>query len=404
VEFARVRKERAKIADAGDDGRMSGRFARFVDRLFAWRDRVLRNPRFQRMAVDFPLTRPVAQKQASALFNICAGFVYSQVLAACIRLRLFSMLSESPLTVAELSERCAVPPDAMQRLVSAATSLNLLVERSGERYGLGMLGAALTGNPGIAAMVEHHTMLYDDLRDPVALLRGEGETRLSGYWPYADNGSASALDKQSISGYTALMSASQGLIAEDILAAYDFRRHRHLLDIGGGDGAFLTAAAQHAEALRLTLFDLPPVADIAEANLAACGLSARAKAIGGDFLKDPLPQGADLISLVRIILDHDDATVLTLLRACRRAIAPGGALLIAEPISGLTGSRPVTDAYFGLYLFAMGRGRPRTKGEIARLLRDAGFHRVKTIATRRPLLTNLLIAYANPAASDDNLY
>ena len=54
------------------------------------------------------------------------------------------------------------------------------------------------------------------------------------------------------------MSRTQPLIAEDILDAYPVRRHRCLLDVGGGDGAFLMAAADRASALRLLLFDLPP--------------------------------------------------------------------------------------------------------------------------------------------------
>ena len=46
------------------------------------------------------------------------------------------------------------------------------------RFALADLGAALIGNPAIAAFVEHHALLYDDLRDPVALLKGETETQL----------------------------------------------------------------------------------------------------------------------------------------------------------------------------------------------------------------------------------
>jgi demethylspheroidene O-methyltransferase len=67
-------------------------------------------------------------------------------------------------------------------------------------------------------------------------------------------------------------------------------------------------------------------------------------------------------------------------------------LLIAEPVSGLTGAPQVSDAYFNLYLFAMGRGRPRTYRRIQQLLHEAGFDRVKVKRTRRPLLTNVVIA------------
>ena len=52
--------------------------------------------------------------------------------------------------------------------------------------GSGRLGAAMLGAPGVVAMIEHHAMLYADLRDPVALLRGEQpETGIGSLWPYA---------------------------------------------------------------------------------------------------------------------------------------------------------------------------------------------------------------------------
>ena len=374
------------------------------DRILCMRDRVLANPRFQRWVSDMPLVNWIAHRHASKLFDICAGFVYSQALAACIRLRVFEMLQSGPETAANLAARSSIPVDAMQRLLAAAAALGLLAERSGGRYGLGMLGAALLGNPGIAAMVEHHSMLYDDLRDPVSLLSGNREaTQLAQYWPYAAAASPGALDDASTAAYTALMSSSQDLIAEDILAAYDFRRHRRLLDIGGGNGTFLAAAAARAPDLSLMLFDLPAVAAMGAARFEANGLSARAQAVGGNFLADLLPEGADLVTLIRIILDHDDATALKILRAARRAIAPGGTLLIAEPLSGLTGSKAVSDAYFGLYLFAMGRGGPRRFKDLKALLQQAGYRNIRKLRTRRPLLTNLLSANPDRSGRSDNL-
>jgi len=158
----------------------------WADRWLAWRNRLVASPRFQRWAAGFPLTRRVAQRNTRALFDLCAGFVYAQVLTACIRLNLFAILAEGPLTVDALARRLDLPPDAARRLLRAAESLGLLRALSGDRFGLADLGAALVGNPGIAAMIEHHALLYADLADPVALLRGQAQpTRLAGYCPYA---------------------------------------------------------------------------------------------------------------------------------------------------------------------------------------------------------------------------
>ena len=361
------------------------------DRVLDLRDRLLADPGFQRWAARFPPTRWIARRRARTLFDLCAGFVYTQVLAACVELGLFDLLRAGPQTVAELSERLSLPPPATERLLRAASSLRLASDRGGDRFGLGELGAALIGNPGIADMVRHHRLLYADLGDPVALLRRGGRgTRLSRYWPYAADGDDGA--ERPESDYSALMSASQPLIAEEVLDAYPLGRHRCLLDLGGGEGRFAAAAAARWPDLRVMLFDLPPVAARARARFRSDGLGDRADAVGGDFLRDPLPEGADVVSLVRIVHDHDDAGALRLLGAVRAALPPDGTLLLAEPMAGTAGAEPVGDAYFGFYLLAMGSGRPRTAAELADLLRAAGFRDIRAVATRMPLLVRLIVA------------
>ncbi len=214
------------------------------------------------------MTQPIARRRTRALFDLCAGFVYSQVLQACVQLRLFDILADGPMTSAALSMWLGLPLERTQRLLLAATSLKLLVHRSSERFGLGPLGAAMVGNAAVSAMVLHHRELYADLNDPVALLRGQaGTTGLSRYWAYSGNADAAKLEGGQVAAYTALMAASQPLVADEVLAAYRIGRHRRLLDVGGGDGSFLQAAAAQAPGLQLMLFDLPPVAEQARTRL-----------------------------------------------------------------------------------------------------------------------------------------
>ncbi|UEM01375.1 acetylserotonin O-methyltransferase [Skermanella rosea] len=365
----------------------------WMDRLWSARDRLMASPRFRHWAAAFPLTRPVARRRSRDLFDLCAGFVYSQVLLACVRLRLFDILSERSMTAHEVSRRLGMADEAAERLLRAAVSLRLLARRGEDRFGLGPLGAALVGNPGLTAMVEHHAMLYDDLRDPVALLRGEcRRTELSGYWPYAGAERPADLTGPQVAAYSALMAASQPLIAEEVLAAYPLDRHRCLMDVGGGEGAFVSAAASRFPKLRAVLFDLPAVAQRARERFRADGLDPRASVAGGDFLSDPLPSGADVVSLVRVLHDHDDAGALAILRAVRQALGRDGTLLIAEPMAEAAGAEPVGDAYFGFYLLAMGRGHARSPREITALLHRAGFGGVRRHGTAMPLLTGVITA------------
>ena len=365
-----------------------------TDRYLAIRDRWLASPRFQRWAAAFPLTRSTAHRRARALFDVCAGFVYSQILFACVRLKLFDLLEGNPRTAVDIAAALSLPQHSTDRLLEAAVSLRLVEQRSGGRFGLGALGAAMVGNPAVSAMVEHHSLLYADLHDPVRLLRGEQRpTELARYWAYAATDTPAALPIAKTADYTALMGCSVPLVADEILDAYPLNKHRCLLDVGGGDGSFLIAAAAHYPDLELLLFDLPPVAERAAQRFAALGLETRARTVGGDFLGQPLPRGADVISLVRVLHDHNDTAAATLLRSAYQALPARGVLLLAEPMLGTPGAETVGDAYFGFYLLAMGRGRARAPQELQDMLAAAGFSTTQLVRTRQPLQSRLIVAH-----------
>ena len=353
-------------------------------RWLLWRNRLLASARFQRFAARMPVLRPIARSRARALFDLVAGFTYSQVLAACVESGLLAALAETPLTTGEAAARAMLPEAGALRLLRAAASLDL-VEAIGDRWVLGQAGAALAGNPGIAEMVAHHRLLYADLADPLALLRrGGGGGELQRFWRYA--GAPGEGDPAAVAAYSRLMAASQPLVAAQVLDAYRFARHRRVLDVGGGQGAFLAALGARVPRLERGLFDLPAVVARAGERLGP-----DVSLHGGSFLADRLPTGYDLVTLVRVLHDHDDSPAAALLARIGDALEPGARVLIAEPMAGVRGAAPMGDGYFGLYLLAMGSGRPRTAAEIAIMLRRAGFRRVRQIGTAMPLTASIII-------------
>ncbi|MDT8344015.1 MAG: methyltransferase, partial [Thermohalobaculum sp.] len=91
--------------------------------------------------------------------------------------------------------------------------------------------------------------------------------------------------------------------------------------------------------------------------------------------------------------DHDDDFAHRVLARARAAVAPGGRLILAEPMAGTRGAEAV-GAYFAFYLGAMGSGRSRRPDELIALVRAAGFEDARLIPTRRPMLTGLITARA----------
>ncbi len=353
-------------------------------RWVAWRNAVIGSPAFRLWATRFPLTRPVARARARETFSLVAGFVYSQVLSASVACGLLDLLAEGPHTAADVANACDLPVPSAARLLKAAASLGIAEEIGQGRYMLGQAGAAIHADPGIVAMIRHHSLLYADLADPLALLRRDGGGgQLSGFWPYAE---APGRDGPSVSDYSALMAASQPMVAQQVIHAYDFSRHRRMLDVGGGQGAFVAAVGESAPHLERAVFDLPHVvARIPDPAVAR---------FPGSFFDDSLPTGFDLITLIRILHDHDDAAMLRLLCAARAALDPGATLLIGEPMGGLKHDAAMADAYFGFYLLAMGSGRARRPDELKKALETAGFRSSRLVETALPLVARVIVATA----------
>lgn len=357
--------------------------------LTGWFARLIASRGFQCWAAGSPLTRRLVRREGEALFDLLAGFCHSQVLMALVQFEIPQLLLQKPMTAAELSRACGVPPDRMAVLLRAAIALKLIRKKRNQRFALARSGAALVGVPGLAAMIRHHDILYRDLSDPAAFFRGETQTELAAFWPYVFGGD---MDAQVAATYTDLMAQSQELVAEDTLRALDFSKVETVLDVGGGSGAFLEQLGHAYPKLNLMVFDLPAVAPQAQPRFARAGMTERARIAVGSFLDDPIPEGADAISLIRVLYDHSDDTVLNLLGKCHAALPPGGHLFVSEPMLGGAQPERAGDVYFALYTLAMQTGKTRSITEIAALCETAGFEITATPRPNRPFVTRCLVA------------
>jgi demethylspheroidene O-methyltransferase len=351
-----------------------------------WLTRLAMSPRFHKLAARVPGLRRVARREGAELFQIISGFVQSQAVVALVEARILQVLAAGPQATDDLSRQVAIQPAPLTVLLRAGAAMKLVHEDRRGRWALAPRGAAFLTVPGLEPMVRHHHVLYRDLTDPLAFFRGQTETELAGFWPYVF-GPLGQSDAGLAARYSRLMAESQILVAEDTLRLVDLSGRRHLLDLGGGTGAFLAEVARAYPNLMLTLVDMPAVlATVPEA------LRARLHLHAGDFRVDLLPTGPDTITLIRVLYDHADATVAALLAKVHGALPSGGRIVISEPMSGGARPDPATDIYFAIYTLAMRTGRTRSGVEIAGLLRAAGFDKVREHPGDRPYVTSAVSA------------
>jgi hypothetical protein len=152
-----------------------------------------------------------------------------------------------------------------------------------------------------------------------------------------------------------------------ILRSYDWSKRQSVVDIGGGDGAFLSHLLATHPQMRGTLFDLPNTVKGAPKVLAAAGVADRCEVIGASFMERDIPAGADVYLIKRVLVGLDDAQVSKLFKSVRKAMRPDSRLLVLEPMMAEGDVSTAMD----LLMLVLGRGRVRTPEEFHALFAGA---------------------------------
>jgi hypothetical protein len=163
-----------------------------------------------------------------------------------------------------------------------------------------------------------------------------------------------------------------------VLNAYDFSGFAVIADVGGGNGALLTAILEKNPGVRGILFDQPHV--VSDGLLKAAGVSDRCEIIGGSFF-DAVPSGADAYIMKHIIHDWPDEDSVAILTKCRKAMRDGTRLLLIERIVGPPNTDPQAK-FSDLNMLVGPGGLERTEDEYASLLNAAGFRLSKVVPTQ----------------------
>lgn len=166
---------------------------------------------------------------------------------------------------------------------------------------------------------------------------------------------------------------------------------KRVLDVGCGPGTYAIAFAQASPSLEVVAFDRPIAADIAAERAAAAGVADRVSTRAGDFLRDDLGRGFDLVFVSNILHGLGERDALTVLRKARRALAPGGRLVIQEFVTNNARNGTAAALFFAVNMMVTTQGGTAYSArELAALCARAGFGRARSIRLDDP--SALLIA------------
>ena len=91
-----------------------------------WMNNLVAKPSFHSLIKKIPIIRRLAFNDGKIIYDLVAGFVYSQVLLAIIELRLIDFLITGKKKIDDISRFTGLPYDKCILLCNAAASVGLL--------------------------------------------------------------------------------------------------------------------------------------------------------------------------------------------------------------------------------------------------------------------------------------
>jgi demethylspheroidene O-methyltransferase len=279
---------------------------------------------------------------------------------------IIATLDAGPVTLGELVEATGARPARLYKFLDALESLGLVVrEQSSDellaaryvsREPLGLAIEAVLGERSIER--DRDTYPWREIHGRLGdVLRGRLDARFA--WPPADAEQVRAFEASMAAGCAPIIEAlrnARGLVFDSALEAHR-RTHSSVmqrtrwLDVGGGDGAVAQALLGENDALACDVFNLSSVAPLVLARARDAGLEGRLGFVGGDFLREPIPRGYDVLSFIRVLHDWPADVARELLRKAAQALAPGGRIVVCEEFR--TGDRLAVQFFWTYFLMGV---------------------------------------------------
>lgn len=301
----------------------------------------------------------------------------SKHLFAANDLGLFEKLADRPLTLDELAKDLSIPPRTARITADAMVALGFL-EKQDDRYRNSSVSQTfLSGKtpadlrPFLRFWNHISYPQWQHLEEALRTNRGvSGDVELDP-------------DQQRI--FSEGVAAIQAGPAHAMPEKYDFTRHRKVLDLGGGVGEYLVPILDRFPQLEGTLFELPPVTEVARDALAANPVGPRINIVAGDLFEDAIPEDHDALILANVVHYFDHARNLELLRRIRERVLAGARVLIVDFWTNPQHTEPLFAALVaGEFLTSVG-GDVFSEEEAKGWFRETGWEYLQTIPLEGPI-------------------
>ncbi|WP_143264439.1 methyltransferase [Amycolatopsis kentuckyensis] len=318
------------------------------------------------------------EKAGIRLFEETLGYVYSAALRAAADVGVADHLADGPKTVAELARATGVHAENLHRVLRALAMRGVFREDEAGRFELTpeaeLLRTDVPGSLRSAVLTftdktfwNSHGELAHSVRHGDASFDQVFGTTFFDYFR----------DVESPGTFYSGMQSKSDSENASIVRNLTFPPGATVVDVGGGYGGLLLEALRADPSLKGVLFDLGDHV-VAGHRLGELGDDGRWELITGDFFEACPP--ADVYLLKHIIHDWNDEQCVRILRNCRRALSPGGRIIVLDTVIPPR-NEPHLGKLFDIMVMSILPGRERTEEQFRALLAEAGLELTRVVDT-----------------------
>lgn len=303
-----------------------------------------------------------------SLMDLATAYWKSAALSAAVELRIFEALDGSAASAPDVAARLGTSPGHTEGLLDALSGMRLLAKQGGRyRIAAGMADYLSPSGPCcILDALRFNSDLYA-LWGRLAQSAREGK-------PVLPPGSHLGVDPARTRRFVLGMHSRALAIGPAVLPSLHLKGCRRLLDVGAGSGTFARLLVERNPGLRATLFDLPPVLQIARELIQSTAEASRIAFHPGDYRRDPFPGGHDAVLFCGALHQETPESARQIISKIARVLEPGGRLFVVDMMLEADRTQPEFSAFFSLNVMLTSPGGRVFSGEAACcLLCDAGF-------------------------------
>jgi len=313
------------------------------------------------------------------IVRLLMGFISARAVYTAAKLGLVDQIDRAGSTEDELAARLDADRSGLVRLLHSLTGLGILRYGDQGRYFLTEVGETLRAD-SLQSIRDYaiyvHEFLYDlfrhlpdSVRDGKPIVEQELGASLFAYLQQ---------HKDAAARFHAGLANRGRIETPAILAAYNFGDCHRVADLGGGNGAFLSAIVTAYPSVSGVLLDRAPAIDAARNGHG--GPLPRCELIEGDYFTE-VPTDIDLYIFKRVLFDHSNEEVIKILRNCRAAMKPNSRIVIIEGLAGIR-NEPDLAHLMDLTFLLVTTGRMRSREEYNDLLGKAELRLLQCLPTR----------------------